>query len=536
MTSQPPSRGKAEALPGWRTIDQALAVHARGTPRADCLAWQGSTWTYAEVERRVDSLAQALGRAGLVPGDRVALLCTPRPEYVLLLLAASRVGVVYVGINPRCTPAEAAHVLAIAGPRLVLSLDWFEGRDYAPMWRDVMGPLRSPPALRTFQGVDALQRAVEDLVGLPASPCLLDVPQRAALQRVAALVFTSGTTGRPKPAMLTHRGLLLAAAVQHQRLNPPQPRYLCNLPVNHVGCLMNLTLGGLVGGGCIVFQERFAAGETLRLLHDEAIDVWLQVPTMFHECVNHADFDPGRLSRLHSICIGGGAPSAATLARLRSIGAGLFVEYGQTETSSSATYSDAGADDEVLTQCVGRFDPHFEFRIADEQGQVCAVDVTGEIQARGPLIFAGYLSDPASTAAAFTADGWLRTGDLGQLRADGNVVLRGRLKEMIKSGGYNVYPREVELVIEGHAGVAQVVVVALPDARYGEAVHAVLRLRAPPTPADTLAALQALCREHLANYKVPKSFRLVAQFPLLGNGKIDRVQTRVLAAELPALQ
>jgi acyl-CoA synthetase (AMP-forming)/AMP-acid ligase II len=218
---------------------------------------------------------------------------------------------------------------------------------------------------------------------------------------------------------------------------------------------------------------------------------------------------------------------------LRQIGVPVFVEYGQTETTSSAAYSDSQASDEVLTHCIGRFDPHFEFRIADSHNAACAVDQVGEIQGHGKLLFAGYYADPAATRDALTSDGWLRTGDLALQRSDGNVVLQGRLKEMIKTGGYNVYPREVELVIESHPGINQVVVLALPDEHYGEAVHAVISCRDPLLSRD---ALLTLCRSQLANYKVPKSFRLVEAFPLLANGKIDRVSTRAMASKQQVLQ
>jgi acyl-CoA synthetase (AMP-forming)/AMP-acid ligase II len=160
------------------------------------------------------------------------------------------------------------------------------------------------------------------------------------------------------------------------------------------------------------------------------------------------------------------------------------------------------------------------------------VDEIGEIQGRGPLIFTGYFTEPTATREAFTADGWLRTGDLALQRADGNVVLQGRLKEMIKTGGYNVYPREIEQVIEAHCGVAQVVVVPLPDEQYGEAVHAVISCSGQLVEREELVAL---CRRKLANYKVPKSFRVVHAFPLLANGKIDRVGTRRMAADVPVL-
>lgn len=520
-----------ERVAGWSRIDHTFTANAARVPHARCASFGDRHWSWSEMEALVADAAAALAAAGVGAGDRVAVLSTPRPEYLLMLMAVSRVGAVYVGLNPRYRPAEIAEALARVRPRLVVTLRTFEGQDFLALLAAVRGAVPLPPVL-AFGDMESLLAGLRALAGpLPGTPPAPDDMTRKALERTAAIVFTSGTTGRPKAAMLTHHGLLHAAAVQHLRLGPDVPRYLCHLPINHVGCLMNLTLAPLAAGGSIVFLERFSAVRTLDLIASERITTWLQVPAMYHECTRDAAFLPAALGTLQSICIGGGAPSPQTIARLREIGARLVVEYGQTETSSSAAYTDPDADDEVLTRCIGRFDPHFEFRIADPLGRPCAVDEVGEIQGRGRLVFAGYYGDPAATREAFTADGWLRTGDLAAPRADGNIELRGRLKEMIKSGGYNVYPREIELVLEGHAGVGQVVVVGLPDERYGEAVHAVLTRRGPLDR----STLDALCRHALANYKVPKSFRTIDAFPLLANGKIDRVRTRDLAAALPLL-
>lgn len=517
---------------GWRRIDDALSVHARRTPTAVAVSFEGRHWSWAAFDALVGHTAQALVSAGLAPGDRVALLSTPRPEYLLVLMALSRVGAIYVGLNPRYTVNEVAEAVGRVRPRLLITLRSFEGRDFLALIDAVAGQVALPPVV-SFDSMDSCVEGLSRIGRLPPPPSdTLDVPTRSALPGTAVIVFTSGTTGRPKAAMLTHRGLLHAAAVQHLRLNPPQPRYLCNLPVNHVGCLMNLTLAALVGGGSVVFLQRFSAARTLQLIRGERVNCWLQVPAMYHECVRDPSFDPKALGHLHSICIGGGAASAWTIRQLREIGVPLYVEYGQTETSSSAAYSDPGADDEVLAHCVGRFDRHFEFRIADRDGRLCAPGEVGEIQGRGALIFAGYFGDPQATQAAFTSDGWLHTGDLAMQRPDGNVAIQGRLKEMIKSGGYNVYPREIEQVLESHPDIDQVVVVGLPDERYGEAVHAVIAWR---TRAPGREALAELCRSRLANYKVPKSFRVIEAFPLLANGKIDRVTTRAMASGLPEL-
>jgi acyl-CoA synthetase (AMP-forming)/AMP-acid ligase II len=508
-------------------VDQLLRL---GDPAAPCVSFEGRHWRYGGFDALIDEAARGLVAAGIRAGDRVAVLSTPRPEYLLLWMAASRIGAVYVGLNPRYTAAELAGVLARVRPRLVCTLRGFEGEDFVAR----LGQTAGAESVAAFDDVDSLLHALQGLTlqgpAPQASPS--DGPADPALARCAAIVFTSGSTGQPKAAMLTHEGLLLAARVQHDRLGPARPRVLSHLPINHVGCLMNLTLGSLAAGGSVVFMQRFDPGRTLALLVQERITTWLQVPAMYHACVQHPDFDSQALAGLHAICIGGGAASAGTIAALRTIGARLFVEYGQTETSSSASYSDERAPDEVLANCIGRFDPRFDFRIAAPDGRPCETDEVGEIQGRGPLLFAGYFGDAEATRTAFTADGWLHTGDLACRRADGNLVLRGRLREMIKSGGYNVYPREVEQVLESHCAVDQVVVIGLPDERYGEAVHAVLSLREGRTPRDTL---DALCRTRLANYKVPKSFRQIERFPLLPNGKIDRVGTRAMAPGLPLL-
>jgi non-ribosomal peptide synthetase component E (peptide arylation enzyme)/acyl dehydratase len=354
---------------------------------------------------------------------------------------------------------------------------------------------------------------------------------------VCSIVFTSGTTGKPKAAMLTHAGLLLAARVQHDRVGPKDPgeaRYLCNLPVNHVGCLMNQALSALVAGGSIVFQSRFDAGEALKLIARERITVWMAVPAVVHLCMTHADASQTDFSSLRSVLVGGGAMSLPTVVALRQMTrARLWAEYGQTETSSTATYTPNDSDDEALTGTIGAFEPRFDYRIARPDGSNCAVGEPGEIQGRGPLITPGYYRDTVATKAAFTADGWLKTGDLAELRPDGLVVLRGRAKEMIKSGGYNLYPREIEMRLETHPAIDLVVVVGLPDEVFGEAAHAVFSFKAGRSASHD--ELKAWCGMTLANYKVPKTFRHVAAMPLLSNGKLDRSGVRQLASTLTPL-
>jgi acyl-CoA synthetase (AMP-forming)/AMP-acid ligase II len=505
------------------------AADAGARARPVALSTVGSI-LWADLETRVQYLAQSLVRLGVQPGDRIAFLGAPTIDFLVAWLAIMHADAVYVGLNPRYTTAELSHAVELTKPRLVVAQLRFDGRPLAPL------PAGSSLPVLWFDEQDLSNGRVLAFPEL-ATPSTEPPPP----PDVCSIVFTSGTTGRPKAAMLTHRGLLLAARVQHDRVGPNEPgqaRYLCNLPVNHVGCLMNQALAALVAGGSIVFQPRFDAGEALALMARHGVTVWMAVPAVVHLCLTHSEAARTDFSSLRSVLVGGGAMSLPTVAALRRLTrARVWAEYGQTETSSTATYTPDEADDEALTGTIGAFEPRFEYRIARPDGSVCAVGESGEIQGRGPLITPGYYRDEAATAAAFTADGWLKTGDLAEQRPDGLVVLRGRAQEMIKSGGYNLYPREIEMRLETHPAIDLVVVVGLPDEVFGEAAHAVFSCKPAhaATQTTTHNELKAWCAQTLANYKVPKSFRSVAAMPLLSNGKLDRSGVRRLAPTLTPL-
>lgn len=495
-------------LPSYATLDAVLHYHAQRTPDAEIAVEDRERLTYRTANQYVDRYCQWLDDCGIREGDRVALLAPPGISYLLMLMASSRLGAIYVGVNPRYSRDEIAHVLAVTQPKLLV---------YAPApGEDDLGAR----AMTAAGEVTVLAAPRIDTLPSSAEPRL----SPAAPADVAVVVFTSGSTGRPKGAALHHSGLIGAAVSQYDHLDGEPRRYLSNLPINHVGAIMNTTMGCLVGGGTLVFQAKFDPAGVLDLIENEQVGTWLQVPAMFTLVVNRPDFERRDLSSLRSICIGGGAVSAPTLARLRSIGAKVFVEYGQTEVMSSLAYSDDGATDEVLLNSIGRFDLRFETRIADEAGQICESGEIGEIQARGDCVLRCYWGDEVATRDAFTPDGWLKTGDLAMERPDGNISLKGRLREMIKSGGYNVYPREVEAIIEGFPAVAEVVVYAVPDPVYGEAVWCTIECNTGvPITTDEL---KTYCANYLANYKIPKNFLFAAALPRLNNGKIDRAAVR----------
>lgn len=411
-------------------------------------------------------------------------------------MAIARAGGIYVGINPRYVESEIAHIVNMTEPRLLLVETSFEDPGRVDrMNTAIAGTMIS-------REVSSCVIAIHGLSDLSGSAGKI-LCSKSCQADIAVIVFTSGSTGKPKGAALHHGGLLAAALEQSRHVDGEPRRYLSNLPVNHVGGVMNLTLGCLVAGGTLIFQPKFDASEALELIASERISSWLQVPAMFTLATRHSDFANANLASVRSICIGGGAVSAPTLAALRTIGARIFVEYGQTEVMSTLSFSDEGASDEVLLNTVGKFSPQFETRIATYQNSVCEMGSVGEIQARGECVLRKYWAAPDATSAAFTIDGWLKTGDLALLREDENVVLQGRVPEMIKTGGYNVYPREVEQILEVHPAVAEAVVFGLPDDLYGERVCAAIELSVSALASSIVSSSKFIAREKSPTTKFP---------------------------------
>lgn len=481
---------------------------------------------YRTAAADVTACARALLASGMRPGDRVAVLSTPRPEFMTLFLALSTIGGVWVGLNPGATREEIAHVLADCEPVALFTLDRFADRDYAadiaavraehPGLREVVAITGELPGAVTFPEVCA--RAVDG----PAEPSLEVDPDGPAL-----IIYTSGSTGRPKGAVISHRAFGAGCYLQGSRYYHRDSAVLANLPIDHVAGVMDLGCIPLAMGGCLHYQEDFDPVALLALIETERITMWGQVPTIFQIVTALPQFATTDLSSLRYVAWGGAPMPVELVARLRATGARLGTVYGLTESCVAVAYNDADADDEALASTIGRPDPRLDFRLAEASGQPVPDGTPGEVQLRNPSLMTGYLNLPEAGAGAFTDDGYLRTGDVGVRRPDGNVQLVGRLTEMFKSGGYNIHPREIESVVESHPDVEAAAVVEAPDPTYQEVgvCYLVTREGALPEPAE----LAEHCRESLARYKVPKRFFMVTELPRLSVGKIDRSRLRARA-------
>jgi len=515
--------GSAETLPGAlaRVVDYVLR-HGREHPERRAIVSAEGALSYAELAALVQRHARALWAVGIRPGDRVALLSTPRPEFVVSYLATTMIGAIWLGLNPRYSARELRYVLGDATPSLVLTT--LAPPERAPLDEAAAGLVERPIA---EIGSSALLRAFDE-AALGAAPDADEIDRalgeiRVDTQEPALIVYTSGSTGAPKGALVRHSGLVRLGLVEGAAWQLTTPVVLCNLPINHIGCVGDLVGVPLVLGATLVLREAFDAAEVLRDVEEHRISALFQIPTQLQRICTHPDFETRDLTSLEVVGWGGSPLPRSALSAYRTKGVRLVSTYGLTEATSSVTYSDPDATDDDLLTTVGRPDPGMRVRLLGDDG-AWITDGEGEVCVRNPTVMAGYLNRPEATAEAFTEDGWLRTGDVGYLREDGNLVLVGRTKDMYKSGGYNIYPREIEQVLESHPDVQIAAVVARPDPDFHEVGVGYVQ----PAPGSTLTAeaLREWCRDRLANFKVPKDFVLVDELPLLPVGKVDKTALR----------
>jgi acyl-CoA synthetase (AMP-forming)/AMP-acid ligase II len=472
----------------------------------------------AQLLARVDAVAKGLLALGVKHGDRVATLAPPSADFWILFLATSSIGAIWQGLNPRYQRNEYAYLLEDADPALVFVRSPFEDRDY-------LTELKALASTRTqFEVLDDNPLDETSQISVKGRH-ITDAQLALARGKVgpedpAVIVYTSGTTGKPKGALLSHRAIVQTALSNLKWMQRDLECTICPAPINHVGALNNVCMTTFAGNGRIVFFPRVDLKALGDLNRDEKPTYLVASPTAFAMMLANPNREFLKQSTYKLIVFGGAATPVAYLKEIEKTGAQLSSVYGQTETTGMMTYTAADASLETMSETIGQAIDGVDIRIADGAGKVAATGETSEIQVRGVCVMSGYFKKPEATKEAFTADGWLRTGDLGFKRADGNIVFAGRLKEMFKSGGYNVYPVEVELAICDHPKVAQAAVVAVDHPTFQEVGHGFLMPKAGQTldPAE----VKAFLRERIADYKIPKSWTVMEMFPFLPNGKVDK--------------
>lgn len=519
-------------IPVLPRLGDYLGHYAHHTPDSDAAVLEGRRLSYATLHAQVTAAQRALLALGVRPGDRVAMLAPPCPAFWTLFLATCGIGGIWTGLNPKYRTAEFRHVLTDAQPSLVITVPALGGRDYPTELSDLAREVPSIRAVLEVQGDNLHPKHLAAGDGLP--PTLLAAARETVTADSPALiVYTSGSTGKPKGAVLRQRGLVACSLIQGDHFGGPGMRMLNNLPINHIGSVGDVCCATLVQGGAIIFMESFDPAGTVQVLARERVSVWGQIPTMFQLVMDDPAFATADLSHLRDIVWSGAAAPEALVRRLAALGKRLVTCFGMTETTGNITFTRPDADIAALAGSIGWPDPRYDIRLGDADGNPVSDGMAGEIQVRGGWIMQGYFNRPEATADSFTPDGWMRTGDLAEIVPDFGWRIVGRLKEMFKSGGYNVYPREVEQVIETHPAVELAAVVGVPDPLYREVGYAFIQPRAGH-PAPDPVALSAHCRTQMANYKVPKRFILTESLPLLPIGKLDKQALKAQAAAMVA--
>jgi fatty-acyl-CoA synthase len=492
----------------------------------------GRRWTYAQLDADTDTVGVGLLALGINAGDRVGIWAPNCAEWVVLQYATAKIGAILVNINPAYRSHELAYVLRQSGTKLLVSAERFKTSDYRGMIEEVRGSL------------DSLERVIH--LGTQDWDRLLDggagANREALAARSATLAFddpiniqyTSGTTGFPKGATLSHHNILNNAYfvgegcnyTEHDRVCVPVPFYHCfGMVMGNLGCTTH--------GACIVIPAPgFDPAATLAAVQAERCTSLYGVPTMFIAELALADFASYDLSSLRTGIMAGSPCPVEVMKRVISEMhmTDVTICYGMTETSPVSTQTTTDDEVERRVSTVGRVHPHLEVKVIDpENGLVVPRGLAGELCTRGYSVMLGYWNEPAKTSDAIDAARWMHTGDLAVMDEAGYLNIVGRIKDMVIRGGENIYPREVEEFLYTHPDIEEVQVVGVPDLKYGEELCAWVKLR--PGGDLTDEQVREFCIGTIAHYKVPRYVRFTEDFPMTVTGKVQKFKMRATSVE-----
>ena len=487
------------------------------SPEAIAIVFGEERVTYREFADRSELVAGVLADAGIGRGDRVAYFGENSSSFLVTLFATVSIGAVFVPINTRLAPPEIAHVLSDSGASLFI-------HDDAP----------EAAVERATEGIDGLtiiplRGAADSLAERVASAT--PVPAQASgLKEPAAIIYTSGTTGRAKGAVLTHRNLswvALNCIIDYDVVSSDVALMIS--PLFHVASLGMGALPIVMKGGTLVLERGFDAGRALEQIERHGVTMLSGVPTTFQMMSEHPNWDSTDLSSLRKLTCGGSPAPLPMIEKYESRGLSFSQGYGMTEAAPSVS---ALSPNKTLEKLGSVGLPHFftRLRITTESGERAAPGEVGEIEVCGPNVFAGYWNMPEANDAAFTQDGWFRSGDLGYVDDEGYLFIVGRAKDMIISGGENIYPAEVEALLLEMDGVTGAAVVGIADERWGEVPWAAVTVSSGTE--ITTDAVRAALDGRLARYKLPKRVVIVDDLPRTATGKVRKASVKSMLEEL----
>ena len=521
---------------------------------ADCPALivrhQNVRWTYRELNARVDAFAAGLLALGLSPGDRVGIWSPNNAEWVVTQFATAKAGLILVNINPAYRTFELEYALNKVGCKALITADRFKTSDYVGMLRELMpeiagskpGELRAAraPSLQTLIRIGADKADgflrfddVAALAGDAHRKALADLQPKLQFDDAINIQFTSGTTGAPKGATLTHHNILnngffigeAQRLTERDRVCIPVPLYHCfGMVLGNLACITH-------GAAMVYPGEGFDPLATLETVEAEKCTALYGVPTMFIAELGHPEMKRFDLSNLRTGIMAGSPCPIEVMRRCVSEMnmSEVTIAYGMTETSPVSTQTSFDDPLERRVSTVGRVHPHVEVKIVDMENRIVPVGTPGELCTRGYSVMLGYWDDPERTAEAIDPARWMHTGDLATIDAEGYVNIVGRIKDMVIRGGENVYPREIEEFLFRHPKVEAVQVIGVPDIKYGEELCAWIKLKGGMTA--TRAEIQEFCKGQIAHYKIPRYIKFVDGFPMTVTGKVQKFMMREQMAQ-----
>ena len=533
------ARGESSPALLEQTIGENLERTVAAHPDREALVEvaTGRRWSWAELDRDVDALARGLMGAGIEQGDRVGIWAPNCAEWTLVQYATAKIGAILVNVNPAYRTHEFSYAVNQSGLRMLVAASAFKSSDYRAMVEATREECRHLERV-VYLDTDDWARLVAEGADVSAA----DLRARMAALRPEDPIniqYTSGTTGYPKGATLSHRNILnngfftteLINFTEQDRLCIPVPFYHCfGMVMGNLGCSSH-------GATMVIPAPGFDPETTLRAIAAEGCTGVYGVPTMFIAMQHDPTFAEHDLSTLRTGVMAGAICPVEVMRRcIDDMNmAEVAIAYGMTETSPVSCQTRADDDLDRRTATIGRVHPHVEIKIVDPAtGECVERGTTGEFCTRGYSVMLGYWDDDARTVEALDADGWMHTGDLAVMREDGYCTIVGRIKDMVIRGGENIYPREIEEFLYAHPDIEDVQVIGVPDAKYGEELCAWIRMRAGAEPLDA-AAVREFATGRLAHYKIPRYVVLVEEFPMTVTGKIRKIQMREESAELLGL-
>lgn len=510
-------------------VSDHLERTAQETPDKTALVYGEKKITYDEFLANSRKLAKYFLDLGVKRGDRIAVLMPNCPEYLYTYMASSMVGAILVGVSTRYKGPEIANILNNSQPLVLVMIDEHRGLNYQKIIREHLFPGVIPhTVVHETQGKKKLLlRKAERFQHLLQGEEISDEELKKRKQHLspddgALVIYTSGTIGKPKGAVLTHRNITTSMMIEARKWEfTGEDRILLHLPMSHIGGATETSIPGIIAGSTLVIMDHFHPAEALKVIADERVTFLGQVPTMYAMMFSVPEFDSYDLSSVRACAVAGAPTPPELMEKLFDIGQGVVrTGYGLAETAGLITYTSVEDPKEKILHTVGKPPPEYMLKIVDDERQELPQGEIGEVAVKGDCVLKEYFDNPAETEAVIDSEGWFYTGDLGLFDKEGYLELKGRKKDIIITGGFSVYPQEVEEKLVKHPMIQQAAVCGVPDPVMGETGRAFI----VPLEGNTLK--QSEIREHLekylADFKIPRQYVFRDSLPLTPTGKIEK--------------